>query len=225
MVKTGIRQTNVLGGIKLQLHVVLFLYYAQAGTGATKSNISSSIIWTFIKLEIMKTLRTFIICIYLMSCLGCDKKESEDQNNVEVDRYVELLKDGSYDSYELPEFTHKDIPALLEYRNETQMIIDFPVNMISSLAMPECSLGIYILWTIESIRAVAIDSEYLTGRFPSQNPILALRDSNESNLVSDNLSHMIVAEAYYSWWENNKNKNFDDFKNIDPLEYTDYKWH
>jgi hypothetical protein len=91
--------------------------------------------------------------------------------------------------------------------------------------MPECALGMYILWTIESIRSIAIDSEYLIGRFPSQNPILAYRDSLELDLVSDNESHIIVAKAYFDWWENNRNKEFDDFKNIDPIDDTDYKWH
>jgi hypothetical protein len=101
----------------------------------------------------------------------------------------------------------------------------FPHNPFSSLYGPDCKLGIYVLWTIESIRAVSIESEYLIMGFPSQNPILALRDSDELNLVSDDLSHTIAADAYFDWWENNKNKDFDDFKNIDPLEETEYRWH
>jgi uncharacterized protein DUF4943 len=100
----------------------------------------------------MKTLRTLIVCIFLTSFLGCDNDESEDLNNVDVDRYIELLKEGKYDSLELPEFTYKDVPALLEYRNEIQMIKDFPINEVSSLWLPECKLGMYVLWTVESIR-------------------------------------------------------------------------
>jgi len=83
----------------------------------------------------------------------------------------------------------------------------------------------YVLWTIESIRAVANQSEYLIMRFPSQNPILALRDSNELSLGYSNESHQIAAKAYFDWWENNKQKNFNEFKNIDPLILTDYRWH
>ena len=49
--------------------------------------------------------------------------------------------------------------------------------------------------------------------------------SVELSFVSDNLSHTMAAKAYFDWWENNKDKKFDDFKNIDPLENTDYKWH
>lgn len=83
----------------------------------------------------------------------------------------------------------------------------------------------YVLWTIESIRAVSINSQYLIKRFPSQNPILALRDSDELELVSDNTSHRIAAKSYYDWWNDNTHRDFNDFKNIDPLKDTDYKWH
>jgi hypothetical protein len=159
-----------------------------------------------------------------MSFLGCDKDESEDLNNVGVDRYVELLKEGKYDSLELPEFTHKDIPALLEYRNETQMIKDFPINEVSSLWLPECKLGMYVLWTIESIRAVAIDSEYLIGRFPSQNPIVQ-KSEEPFDIEDENEVHEIISKAYYDWWENNKDKEFNEFENIDPLIETEYRWH
>ncbi len=72
---------------------------------------------------------------------------------------------------------------------------------------------------------MAINSQYLIVRFPSQNPILALKDSDELELVYDNVSHEIAAKAYFDWWENNKHSNFNEFKNIDPLMETDYKWH
>ncbi|NJK96021.1 MAG: hypothetical protein HC905_14895 [Bacteroidales bacterium] len=82
----------------------------------------------------------------------------------------------------------------------------------------------YILWTIESIRAVANDSEYLVGRFPSQNPILEKKDFSELFIHSQE-SHEIVSKAYYDWWNSNKRKDFDSYKNIDPLRNTVYKWH
>jgi len=172
----------------------------------------------------MKTLRTIVTCIFIMSFLGCDKNKSEDLNNLDVDRYVELLKKGKYDSFEFPKFTYKDIPTLLEYRNETQMIKDFPINGISSLWLPECKLGMYVLWTIESIRAVAIDSEYLIGRFPSQNPIVQKREK-PFEIEDGNEVHEIISKSYYDWWENNKNKDFNEFKQIDPLSNTEYRWH
>jgi hypothetical protein len=47
----------------------------------------------------------------------------------------------------------------------------------------------------------------------------------ELSLVYSNESHQIAAKAYFDWWENNKQKNFNEFKNIDPLKFTDYRWH
>ncbi|MBP6663059.1 MAG: DUF4943 family protein [Paludibacter sp.] len=135
------------------------------------------------------------------------------------------MKANQYDSINLPAFTYNDIPTLLKYRNDTQVITNFPHNGISSLYAPNCTLGMYVLWTIESIRAVSINSKYLIMRFPSQNPILALRDSVDLMLVNDDTSHKIAAKAYFDWWENNKQKNFGEFKDIDPLVETKYRWH
>jgi hypothetical protein len=171
----------------------------------------------------MKTLKTFILLVAFAGLISCN--DNKEISNLTVDRYVELLKANQYDSINLPAFTFNDIPALLKYRNETQVITNFPHNGISSLYAPDCTLGMYVLWTIESIRAVAINSKYLIMRFPSQNPILALRDSTELKLVTDETSHQTTAISYYDWWENNKQKNFNEFKNIDPLIETKYKWH
>lgn len=173
----------------------------------------------------MKTAKILIFLFSLISIMGCEKNDSEKINNPNVDKYIELLRANKYDSLNLPAFTYKDIPALLNYRNEKQLISNYPHNPISSLYGPDCKLGIYVLWTIESIRAVAINSKYLIMRFPSQNPILAQRYSNELVLVYDDKSHEIAAKVYFDWWENNKHKNFNEFKNIDPLADTDYKWH
>ena len=173
----------------------------------------------------MKNLKLFIVLISLTTITSCNKSDSEIKNNLNVEKYIELLKANQYDSLNLPEFTYQNIPALLKYRNETQIITNFPHNGISSLYAPDCKLGMYVLWTIESIRAVANNSEYLIMRFPSQNPILALRDADELSLVITDESHQIAAKAYSDWWENNKQKNFNQFENIDPLKSTDYRWH
>jgi len=171
----------------------------------------------------MKPLKAFIILITLVGLISCN--DNKVISNITVDRYIELLKANQYDSLDLPAFTYSDIPALLKFRNETQVITNFPLNGISSFYVPDCKLGIYVLWTIESIRAVSINSGHMIMRFPSLNPILALRDSTGFKLVFDETSHKVVAKAYYDWWENNKGKNYTDFKNTDPLTGTAYKWH
>ena len=171
----------------------------------------------------MKTRMTFILLITFVGFISCS--DNKEISSIPVDRYIELLKANQYDSINLPAYTYQDIPALLAYRNETQLITNFPRNGISSLYMTDCRLGMYVLWTIESIRAVANQSDRLILRFPSQNPILALRNPTEMMLVDDSISQKVAADAYYNWWENNKGKDFKDFKDIDPLEGTIYKWH
>jgi hypothetical protein len=155
----------------------------------------------------------------LSALIGCEKQG----DNPEVEIYINQLKTNSYKAYELPAFKPADIPALLKYRNSTMTITNFPHNGISSLWAPDCKLGMYVLWTIESIRAVEINSKYLIGRFPSQNPILAFRASRELDLVYDNKSQEEAAKAYYEWWYSSY--ILVDKMNIDPLENTDYRWH
>ena len=138
--------------------------------------------------------------IFLITLFGLISCEKQEINNPEVETYINQLKSNQYESPELPAFQSSDIPALLIYINDTLVITDFPHNGISSLWAPECKLGMFVLWTIESIRAVSINSEYLIGRFPSQNPILALRDAPGLNLVFDEKSHMDAAKAYCDWW-------------------------
>ena len=184
----------------------------------------------------MKTVKLIIVLVILIISISCHKDNVEAIKNVNVDQYIELLKSNQYDSLNLPAFTSLDVPALLKYRNETQIITNFPHNQVSSLWRSECKLGMYVLWTIESIRAVSINSEYLIRlravpnleylmlRFPSPNPILALRNTTEHTLVDSDESHRIAAKAYYNWWYENRNKSFSAFMNIDPLEKTIYSW-
>jgi hypothetical protein len=151
---------------------------------------------------------------------GCEKQVEYS----EVEKYINQLKSNQYGVMgELPAFKTSDIPALLKYRNETKVITNFPHNGISSLWMPDCKLGMYVLWTIESIRAVEIKSQYLIGRFPSQNPVLALRDASELKLVNDDKSHKEAAQAYFDWWY--ALNIFTDKMSIDPLKDTKYRWH
>jgi len=167
----------------------------------------------------MKLPIKLIMFAALFGLIGCEKQG----DNPEVETYINQLISNSYEAFELPGFKPSDIPALLNYRNETIVISNFPHNGISSLWAPECKLGMYVLWTIESIRAVEIKSEYLIGRFPSQNPILALRASTELKLVYDDKSQTEAAKAYYDWWHSVH--IFKDKMNIDPLKDTDYRWH
>ncbi len=164
----------------------------------------------------MKALKVIFILTALMTSVSFCKNDEGEIKNDNVEQYIEQLKSGEYASFDLPEFTSMDIPALLAYRNETQLISNFPRNGISSFYQRDCTVGIYALWTIESIRVVSVNSKPLFGRFPSQNPILEKRDYSELFIESTE-AQKIVANAYSVWWEKNKSKDFNTFKSIDPL--------
>jgi hypothetical protein len=166
----------------------------------------------------MRFMFKLIVLIILTSLAGCEKS-----TNPGVEEYINQLKSNQYTANELPDFQPTEIPAFLNYCNDTRVITNFPHNGISSLWAPECKLGMFVLWTIESIRAVETDSENLIGRFPSQNPILALRNSSRLELVYDDKSQIDAAKAYYDWW--NSSYLLSDKMRIDPLKDTDYRWH
>lgn len=166
----------------------------------------------------MKTKVWFILPLIIL--FGCEK---DDSFNPHVDNYINLLLTGSYTDHNLPAFSISDIPALLKYRNDTTTIRNFPKNPIASLWMSKCSLGMYAIWTIESIRAVEIESEYLIMRFPSQTPVLALRSSLELKLVFDFNAQYTAAKAYDNWWHSSP--LFKNKMKIDPLKDTEYRWH
>ncbi|NVO20168.1 MAG: DUF4943 family protein [Bacteroidetes bacterium] len=173
----------------------------------------------------MKTMNFQAAIFTMIVLVSCHKEAASFNQDFTVEKYIEQLKANQYNTTGLPEFTYRDIPMLLQYRNDTTRISKIPVNPISSFYQPECSLGMIVLWTIESIRAVANNSEQLIGRFPSQNPILTYRVSDEFRVIQTVESQKIAAKAYFDWWESNKLKNFDAFKNIDPLRSTEFKWH
>lgn len=165
----------------------------------------------------MKTKCILSVLSFLIISVGCEK-----QNSQKVEDYVALLKSGQYDSYNLPEFKSSDIPTLLKYKNDTTSLTKFPRSGISSYMQLECKLGVVVLWTVESIRAIEIQSERLIGRFPSQNPILGFRDT-PSKWTFDISSQQVAAKAYEDWWQSNH--NFKDKMKIDPLKDTPYIWH
>ncbi len=55
----------------------------------------------------MKILRFMIILLSFIGIISCEK----DNSNMDVERYIELLKSNHYDASNLPSFTYEDIPA------------------------------------------------------------------------------------------------------------------
>jgi hypothetical protein len=167
----------------------------------------------------MRLLRFLIMACMASIFSGCEWIPFYNTDNTRVKEYIELLRTNQYDSLNLPDFSVNDIPTLLLYRNETQIITKFPRNPISSFYNDECKLGIYVMWTIESIRAVNIKSPRLIMRFPSQNPLLVKRNAEGLVPANEASSQKIAAKAYFDWWYFSRNLS------VDPLGKTDYKWH
>lgn len=165
------------------------------------------------------TLKIFLI-IVVAAFYSCEKKA----NNDEVKTYIDKLISGEYVAFEMPAFTPDDIPALLEYRDAASIITSFPRNPVSSYFQHECRLGVYILWTVESIRKVENGSYDLILRFPSQNSVIALRETHDFEPVTNEQSHRELSRAYYEWWYSSSSSITDKMKS-DPLEGTKYIWH
>lgn len=176
----------------------------------------------------MKFIKFLLLTVFLIGLFSCNKEETEEINNIEVENYIELLKANQYESGDLPEFSFKHIPALLMYINDTNVVNKYPHGPSSYAPLnPNYRLGVLVVWTIEFIRVKSSDSTRLfVYRFPSQNPIIQKRDKPFEWITDhDNEVYEIVRQAYFDWWEYNKYKDFDEFKNIDPLIETDYSWH
>lgn len=171
----------------------------------------------------MKKLKYLLLTFLILSFLRC-KEQPELSTSLKVETYVNQLKTNSFDSSAIPAFTKEDIPALLAHRYDVQPIKNFPVNPISSYYLEECTLGNYILWTIESIRLRSLKGEELIQGFPSANPVLQSKNDTATPLPLDETAQLAAAEAYYDWWMENRTRELEDFHASNPLEGTVYSW-
>jgi hypothetical protein len=163
-----------------------------------------------------------LILLFLMVFSGC--RENKDEiSNADVDSFVNYLMSEKYSGMSLPDFQGRHIPALLKYSKSTQAIHNYPRNPISSFYMPDVSLGMICLWTIESIRLKEANEHMFFG-FPSLNCVFKWRNQDVQNPVDPAVAQSKAAEAYQSWWNKNKSGSFSRFCKIDPLEKTDYQW-
>ena len=159
-----------------------------------------------------------MILTFALLNMSCEKITLE---NMSVEKYINLLKTESYDFMALPPFDSDDIPELLAYSSDDLILKRYPANPVSSFIAEDCKLGIYVLWTIESIRKSAIEDKTAIGRFPSLNPILSLKTAGD-NTIDPEIAHLVAAQAYLDWW--NSSDDFEQIKNINPLDETDYYW-
>lgn len=169
---------------------------------------------------ITKTMRKPFFLLIVLVLLSCQKDHLNDPT---VKQFVTMLKAGNYDSSFLPDFRPDDIERLLYYANDFQKIENFPVNPISSFMPPEFRLGECLMWTIESIR-LHYDETDSFRKFPSLVPQLVIPGGTMAPQIAsvDDLDR--AYNLYLAWWTNNKNKNFDDFRSINPLKDAVLMW-
>ena len=180
------------------------------------------------KLSIMKNL--LFITILTLFCISCEKDEF-NIDNPDVKKFVQQIKNGTYSCYEkgengenlwllMPKFREKHIQSLIDFSKDTSHITNFPFNPISSrtpfpFGREYCILGECLLWTVEGIRNGS--------GYGSLDPYLidtAITESERFKGLKSN-EILIVRDVYKDWWNNFKNK---DWENKNPLEETSYRW-
>lgn len=161
-------------------------------------------------------MKYLFICIALLLSVCCNQQSLEFS---EVKTFIETLKEDQKGMTDVPSFKVDHISELLKFRNKEMKILNFPRNPLSSFYMEEVTLGMYVLWIIESIRMEAISDPnfYL---FASLNPRIIRESTRE--LLNQDIILPEVSVAYYEWW--NSNLPFEEKLQINPLEELDLNW-
>lgn len=129
---------------------------------------------------------------------GCSE-EKLDYYNPNVDLFVKQIKGGNYNTknekgvVEVPHFTEKDIPALLKYSENLDIVPSFPSAYNGNSG--KIRLGECMLWIIESIRL----------GFPASlgcKMVQANAQNYEAIFFLSNEEVLDVAARYRRWWEN-----------------------
>lgn len=173
-----------------------------------------------------------IFAVLTLFCISCEK-DNFDIENPDVDKFVQQIKNFTYDKYELgengeklwtimPNFKREDIPLLLKYSHDTTLVSPWehlPINPVSSIppyriveGETYIMLGEYLLWCVEGI----IEEK----DFASLTPILI----NQSYTTEKRLNGkeiLEVSKLYQDWWE--EYGQTENTNNL-PLDGTIYQW-
>lgn len=177
----------------------------------------------------MKNLIIFAVLIFC--CASCGKDDF-NVDNPDVEQFVQQIKDGTYDRYELgengenlwtimPNFKKEHIPLLIDLAKDTSLVCPcshFPTNPISSIPPYRINdnkacimIGEYLLWCVEGI---------IEGNtFASLTPILRNQNYRDDERLNGE-EILKVREIYQDWWEEYGATD----NNISPLEETIYQW-
>lgn len=174
--------------------------------------------------------KLLLLAILTFFCIRCEKDEF-DVNHPDVQKFVQQIKNGTYNCYEkgengenlwlqMPKFTKNQIQSLIDFAKDTSHISNFPINPMSSRTpfpyeREYFILGECLLWTVEGIRNG-------TG-YGSLDPYLinTALDERERYKGLKGYEIRIVRDIYQDWWKKYKDK---DWKNKNPLVNTSYVW-
>ncbi len=159
---------------------------------------------------------------YLLICAACllqvcCSKQGSELSKVEI--FIEALREGNTEVVKAPDFNHDHIPELLTFCNDKSEISSFPRNPLSSFYMEKVTLGMYVAWTIESIRLATIEDPdfYL---FASLNPRIASESTGA--VLDQEVVFPAVATAYFEWWHSQLST--EEKLQINPLEKLGLIW-
>ena len=164
--------------------------------------------------------RLFCFLLFALILISCKKNHLD---NPTVDQFVTMIKEGNYDSPYLPNFQPNDIEILLLYANDFQKIKAFPVNTFSSYIPSEFRLGECILWTVESVR-LNYDQTSEFKKYPSLVPQLIIPGGTINPEIATLNDLNRAYKLYSTWWTDNNSKDFETFRNINPLKDAVLMW-
>jgi len=171
------------------------------------------------------TKRIFGVLFSVLLLAGCGKTDSPYRK--EVKTYINELVNGTYQSrLGMKLFDPQAIPDLLAYADDQREIQYPPVNPLSSYIVSSCSVGMFVLWTVEGIRQEGIrdDDRRASFGYPSLVPLLWDEDRGQRPEYGedgyDELQKRASA-AYRNWWNSG---SFGQIKSRDPLEGTGLHW-
>ncbi|MBN2181001.1 MAG: DUF4943 family protein [Sedimentisphaerales bacterium] len=152
----------------------------------------------------------------------------------EVEQELGLRTDlRSFHSWR-PDFTWKDIPALLELAEDEELLDGMPSLMSSSYMGQNCRKGMVALWLIEGLRREQITQtreEQLKeklhiawGRLPL-NPICIKEGMGVGKCESSVEIQRAVLQAYRQWWSMVESFPAGDAAAFYPLDMTDVYWY
>lgn len=171
-------------------------------------------------------IRISILILFIGAIFMSCNNEVLKYDDPDVKLFVKQLKTGTYQTkspagyVEVPLFTEKHIPELLEFVDDLTIIPTFPLPPVSSYFGEQIRLGECMLWIIESIRL----------GYPASmgcKMVYANADNYEGIFFLSDEEVWEVCQLYKNWWESRsfpKTRWSVDPCYDDPLCRSGYRW-